>query len=227
MKSFLWAVSLIAISTSAYADQSVYIDQVSGDNLIFEITQKNGDGNKVGNPSEPSPYLIIDGSNQTITVMQDGAGNVLTGSIEATTLSFDLTTTGDTNLLDFLISNGDSSDYVLSFTGSGNEVTWVSGSSVSSSYADIDYDIIGGYNIFTIGVESDGAKQDLTYSGDSNEIDITQTGYGSAVGGHSIIHNLVGDSNTVTILQETTLAASVINLDTNGNNQVITITQSD
>lgn len=227
MKGFLWAVSLIALSTSAYADQSVYIDQVSGDNLIFNITQRNGDGNKVGNPSAPSPYLVIDGSNQTITVLQDGAGNVLTGSIEATTLSFDLTTTGDTNLLDFLISNGDSSDYVLSFTGSGNEVTWVSGASVSSSYADIDYDIIGDYNIFTIGVEADGAKQDLTYSGDSNDVTITQTGFGSAVAGHSIIHNLVGDSNTVTILQETTLAASVINLDTNGSNQVITITQSD
>jgi len=191
------------------------------------VIQRNGDGNKVGDPSAPSPYLVIDGSNQTITVLQDGSSNKLTGTIEATTLSFNLTNTGDSNLMDFIIANGDSSDYLISYLGSGNELNWTSGSSVSSSYADIDYDIIGDYNIFTIGVESDGAKQDLTYSGDSNEVTITQIGYGSAVGGHIIIHNLVGDSNIVDITQETTLAASVINLDTNGSNQTITITQSD
>ena len=227
MKSLLWAIPLIIISSSVYADQSVYIDQVSGDNLVFDVIQRNGDGNKVGDPSAPSPYLVIDGSNQTITVLQDGSSNKLTGSIEATTLSFNLTNTGDSNLMDFIISNGDSSDYLISYLGSGNELNWTSGSSVSSSYADIDYDIIGDYNIFTIGVESDGAKQELTYSGDSNEVTITQIGYGSAVGGHIIIHNLVGDSNIVDITQETTLAASVINLDTNGSNQTITITQSD
>jgi hypothetical protein len=227
MKRLLWAIPLIIVASSVYADQSVYIDQVSGDNLIFDVIQRNGDGNKVGDPSAPSPYLIIDGSNQTITVLQDGSSNKLTGTIEATTLSFNITNTGDSNLMDFIISNGDSSDYLISYTGSGNELSWTSGSSVSSSYADIDYDIIGDYNIFTIGVESDGAKQDLTYSGDSNEVTITQIGYGSAVGGHIIIHNLVGDSNIVDITQETTLAASVINLDTNGSNQTITITQSD
>jgi hypothetical protein len=227
MKSLLWAIPLIIIASSVYADQSVYIDQVSGDNLIFDIVQRNGDGNKVGDPSAPSPYLIIDGSNQTITVLQEGSSNKLTGTIEATTLSFNLTNTGDSNLMDFTIASGDSSDYLISYVGSGNELNWTSGSSVSSSYADINYDIIGDYNIFTIGVESDGAKQDLTYSGDSNEVTITQIGYGSAVGGHIIIHNLVGDSNIVDITQETTLAASVINIDTNGSNQTITITQSD
>ena len=227
MKSLLWAIPLIIIASSVYADQSVYIDQVSGDNLIFDVIQINGDGNKVGDSSAPSPYLVIDGSNQTITVLQDGSSNKLTGTIEATTLSFNLTNTGDSNLMDFIIANGDNSDYLISYTGSGNELSWTSGSSVSSSYADIDYDIIGDYNIFTIGVESDGAKQDLTYSGDENEVTITQIGYGSAVGGHIIIHNLVGDSNIVDITQETTLAASVINLDTNGSNQTITITQSD
>ena len=216
MKSLLWAIPLIIVASSVYADQSVYIDQVSGDNLIFEVIQRNGDGNKVGDPSAPSPYLVIDGSS-----------NKLTGTIEATTLSFNLTNTGDSNLMDFIIANGDNSDYLISYTGNGNELSWTSGSSVSSSYADIDYDIIGDYNIFTIGVESDGAKQDLTYSGDENEVTITQIGYGSAVGGHIIIHNLVGDSNIVDITQETTLAASVINLDTNGSNQTITITQSD
>jgi hypothetical protein len=227
MKSLLWAIPLIIVASSVYADQSVYIDQVNGDNLIFDIIQRNGDGNKVGDPSAPSPYLVIDGSNQTITVLQDGSSNKLTGTIEATTLSFNLINTGDSNLMDFIIVNGDNSDYLISYTGSGNELSWTSGSSVSSSYADIDYDIIGDYNIFTIGVESDGATQDLTYSGDYNEVTITQIGYGSAVGGHIIIHNLVGDSNIVDITQETTLAASVINLDTNGSNQTITITQSD
>ena len=39
--------------------------------------------------------------------------------------------------------------------------------------------------------------------------------------------NMVGDNNVVDIIQETTLNASHIDLDLSGDNQVITITQSD
>jgi len=101
------------------------------------------------------------------------------------------------------------------------------GQVVSAEYTTLDYGINGSDNIFDIDIDSDGATHTFDLNGDSNEYTITQTGYGSSLEGHLITIDATGDFNEVTILQETTTAQSIINMVTNGSNQVISITQSD
>ena len=85
-KGILFVMGSLVIGlghTPLYADQSVYIDQVAGDNLTLTINQNSGDGNSIGDPTAvgDSQYFAIDGDSQTITVDQIGSSNTLTGSI--------------------------------------------------------------------------------------------------------------------------------------------------
>jgi hypothetical protein len=213
----LTIAGLFAMVTSfAYADQSVYIDQVSGDSLNLTIVQGNGDGNEVGQPLNGSPYLVIEGNSQTYDLLQSGASNKFFGSIQGDSLSFDVDQVGDTNEFDIMVSYGSNSDYVLSFTGNSNNLDFDMGQSVSSEYTTLSYTVVGDSNSFTTVVDSDGATQTFDMTGDGNNLTLTQTGYGSSLEGHEM-----------TLTQETTLVRSYIELDLSGDNQTISITQSD
>ena len=91
----------------------------------------------------------------------------------------------------------------------------------------LDLDVTGDYNVFDWTIDADGVLNNVTVAGDYNDFEIDQNGYGTSIDYHEVIMNMVGDNNVVDIIQETTLNASHIDLDLSGDNQVITITQSD
>jgi hypothetical protein len=126
-----------------------------------------------------------------------------------------------------MASLSSSSSLTWNIVGSANEVYLNMGQAVSAEYTTLDYNITGNDNIFNIGIDADGATHTFDMNGDSNEYSITQTGYGNSLEGHLLTIDATGDFNTVTILQETTTAQSIIDMVINGSNQVISITQSD
>lgn len=227
MKKLTIAAMFVMVSSYASADQAVYIDQVSGENLNLTITQQNGDGNSVGQPQEVNPYFTIEGDDQTIDILQNGGNNLFFGSLQGDTIGFDLDMIGDDNTVDMETSNASNSDYVLSITGSNNSFDLDFGQTISSEYTDLDYNIIGGTNTFTTVIDSDGATQDISIDGDSNNYNITQNGFGSSLEGHAINVTSIGSFNSVDFLQETTIEKSTIDMVLNGSNQVVDITQSD
>lgn len=227
MKKLTIATMFVMVSSYANADQSVYIDQVSGENLNLTITQQNGDGNSVGQPEEVNPYFVIEGNDQNIDILQNGGGNLFFGSLQGDTIGFDLDMIGDNNTVDMQSSNASNSDYVLNITGSSNTIDLDFGQTISSEYTNLTYNIIGGTNAFTTVVDSDGATQNISVDGDNNTYNVTQNGFGSSLEGHIINMTSVGSFNNVNLLQETTLEKSTIDMVLNGSNQVVNITQSD
>lgn len=226
MKHLAITAVLVMVPTITFADQSVYIDQ-AGENLNATIIQKFGDNNTIGDITATDKYFYLDGDDMTLTFGMEGDGNKLIGSISGDTLDFTLSQIGDNNLFEIYASLSSSSSLTWNIVGGSNEVYLNMGQVVSAEYTTLDYGITGSDNIFNINIDSDGATHTLDLNGDSNEYTITQTGYGSSLEGHLITIDSTGDFNEVTILQETTTAQSIINMVTNGSNQVISITQSD
>jgi hypothetical protein len=226
MKHIAITSIFVMVPFAAMADQSVYIDQ-AGENLTMTITQKAGDGNEVGDVSGASQYFTISGDSQTYTINQEGDLNKLRGTISGDNLTYTLNQVGDGNEFDWLATLSSYSTLTFNITGSYNMIDLQMGQETSAEYTTFTYNIDGTDNTFIMGVDADGVTHTVDVTGDANAFDITQTGYGSSLDGHTIKMTMVGNDNTVTIDQSTTLAASNINMVTDGSNQTITISQSD
>jgi hypothetical protein len=226
MKHLAITALLVMVPTITFADQSVYIDQ-AGENLNATIIQKLGDNNTIGDVTATDKYFYLDGDDMTLTFGMEGDANKLIGSIEGDTFDFALSQIGDNNFFEIMASLSSSSSLTWNIVGSANEVYLNMGQAVSAEYTTLDYNITGNDNIFNIDIDADGATHTFDMTGDSNEYSITQTGYGNSLEGHLLTIDATGDFNTVTILQETTTAQSIIDMVINGSNQVISITQSD
>ena len=226
MKHLAITALFVMVPTITFADQSVYIDQ-AGENLNATIIQKLGDNNTIGDVTATDKYFYLDGDDMTLTFGMEGDANKLIGSIEGDTFDFTLSQIGDNNFFEIMASLSSSSSLTWNIVGSANEVYLNMGQAVSAEYTTLDYNITGDDNIFNIGIDADGATHTFDMNGDSNEYSITQTGYGNSLEGHLLTIDTTGDFNTVTILQETTTAQSIIDMVINGSNQVISITQSD
>jgi hypothetical protein len=226
MKHLAITALFVMVPTITFADQSVYIDQ-AGENLNATIIQKLGDNNTIGDVTATDKYFYLDGDDMTLTFGMEGDANKLIGSIEGDTFDFTLSQIGDNNFFEIMASLSSSSSLTWNIVGSANEVYLNMGQAVSAEYTTLDYNITGNDNIFNIDIDTDGATHTFDMTGDSNEYSITQTGYGNSLEGHLLTIDTTGDFNTVTILQETTTAQSIIDMVINGSNQVISITQSD
>ena len=125
------------------------------------------------------------GDNLTLTILQAGYGNTLSGDASQ---SSDLTLTGSSLILD-LIQDGNSNDmfgsWVLDGSGSsvldfyflGDSNIWDMniGASVSSDYADMLVDIQGGSNLFDVDIGGNASAEylnfDLVILGSRNDFD--------------------------------------------------------
>tara|TARA_R110002096_G_scaffold69149_1_gene166329 strand:- start:14786 stop:15487 length:702 start_codon:yes stop_codon:yes gene_type:complete len=219
------------VSTDLLADQSVYINQTSGENLSVTISQSNGNGNIVaasGDLSGVDSYFVMNGDDQTWIVDQIGSANVLSGSVISSDMfNFTLNQFGDNNEIDILGNIANFADLNLSYTGNNNTMVLDLGGAASASYTNLDWIVTGDYNTVVNNISADGALQDIDVSGSYNAFQIDQTGYGDSIDFHEIYLDMIGDNNQVDIMQDTTLAAGHIDLVINGSNAVIDITQSD
>lgn len=222
----LIALFVMVSSMTARADQDVYIDQVSGQNLNLTITQKGGDGNTIGDKTNVNPFFNIDGDGQTLTFTQNGDANKVIGTMTGNNIDLLFLQAGDENVFTFNLDRSSESDMDFSIMGNSNIFTLSMGTVVSAEYTTLDYTIDGNDNTFGITIDADGATHTLDLTGDGNTYTINQTGYGNSTLGSTIDITSIGDNNTVTIDQSATINPSNIEMILNGSDQNISINQS-
>jgi hypothetical protein len=186
--------------------------------------------------------VLIDqeGDNLTLTILQAGTGNTVSGNSGATA---DLTLTGNNIILD-LIQDGDNNDFfgalvldgsgstVLDFynLGDGNIFDFDVGDN-SADNADMLSSIQGDGNIFDIGIgenaSAEGLNFDLVILGDRNDFDTSFTNskvWAAAGDGDSCGTNCTGSSAMVGILVD---ADNVVwNFDITGDDNAFATNQS-
>ena len=178
-------------------DNEIRIDQ-EGDTLTLYIDQV-GFGNKVANNSDADEKMVITGTTLTIDIDQIGNQNKIFGPLIADTSDFDLSFTGDSNILDWNIGyQGSADDSVYDITVTGDSNTWDldKGYQFSSERLDLDMTIIGNSNVFDLDFESDDNTFNWEITGDSNNLNVLMKD-----GAHTQTVDYTGDSGDIDINQ--------------------------
>jgi len=165
LTSFAWA--------AATDDNEINIDQ-TGNTLTLYIDQV-GYGNKIGlnNFETSSAATPITGTSLTFNIDQLGNENLLYGTLTANSSTYNLSWTGDSNVLDYLIGDVGSSDSTtmdITMTGDSNTIDFDQGSVASSERLDFDLSVLGSSNVFDIDIETDDVTWNWDITGDSNDI---------------------------------------------------------
>lgn len=214
-------------------DNEINIDQ-TGDTLSLYIDQV-GYGNKIGldDFSTGSSAMPITGTTLSFDIDQIGNQNLLYGTLTASSSSYTLSWTGDSNVWDWLIGDtgsADSSNLLVDITGDSNSMDFDQGSLFSAERLDFDLTVIGSSNIFDVDVEADDVIWNFDITGDSNNINTLQKD-----GGYQEINLILsGDSADVDINQLSgtcatgvTTCKGIITLDVTSDNATIQINQKD
>lgn len=214
-------------------DNEINIDQ-TGDTLSLYIDQV-GYGNKIGldDFSTGSSAMPITGTTLSFDIDQIGNQNLLYGTLTASSSSYTLSWTGDSNVWDWLIGDtgsADSSNLLVDITGDSNNMDFDQGSLFSAERLDFDLTVIGSSNIFDVDVEADDVIWNFDITGDSNNINTLQKD-----GGYQEINLILsGDSADVDINQLSgtcatgvTTCKGIITLDVTSDNATIQINQKD
>jgi len=196
-------LSLVLLMSSTFVfaqatdDNEIRIDQ-EGDTLTLYIDQV-GFGNKVANNSDADEKMVITGTTLTIDIDQIGNQNKLFGPLIADTSDFDLSFTGDSNVLDWNIGyQGSADDSVYDITVTGDSNTWDldQGYQFSAERLDLDMTIIGNSNVFDLDFESDDNTFNWEITGDSNNLNVLMKD-----GAHTQTVDYTGDSGDIDINQ--------------------------
>lgn len=165
LTSFAWG--------AASDDNEINIDQ-TGNTLTLYIDQV-GYGNKIGlnNFATSSAATPITGTSLTFNIDQLGNENLLYGTLTANSSTYNLSWTGDSNVLDYLIGDTGSSDSTtmdITMTGDSNTIDFDQGSVASSERLDFDLSVLGSTNVFDIDIETDDVTWNWDITGDDNNI---------------------------------------------------------
>ena len=165
LTSFAWG--------AASDDNEINIDQ-TGNTLTLYIDQV-GYGNKIGlnNFETSSAATPITGTSLTFNIDQLGNENLLYGTLTANSSTYNLSWTGDSNVLDYLIGDTGSSDSTtmdITMTGDSNTIDFDQGSVASSERLDFDLSVLGSTNVFDIDIETDDVTWNWDITGDDNDI---------------------------------------------------------
>ena len=219
---------LLAVSVWADGGNSVYIDQTNADQSSVTISQ-TGSNNNVGdtNTTTGNPFTI-DGNSMFLTITQDGMNNSILGNFIGGNSDATISQLGNSNstLLNYGNFGTNSGTLGISLNGSNNNSILNIGTLRNSSNYLYNLDVTGDSNSITSTINSAYTINNFTLAGDSNTLTTTQTGFGTLLGGgHNISANVIGDSNTLSVIQDgnTISNSAVINL--TGSNSAISITQ--
>jgi hypothetical protein len=186
------------------------------------ITQQNGALNQVNSSTTPA---IINGDNNDITIMQNGAVNTLNFELNGNNNVIDLKQEGSTNTMDFKCNAGNTdscSSVDIKFYNIGDNNT--TDITVKKNSVVVDATVTGDSNQTTLLMNSLGGLLTLNITGDSNITNFTQTG--APLVPHSATITHTGNGGTFNYSQSGSIS-KVMNVTTNGNNLTATITQSD
>ena len=222
--------ALLLVSSAVFAaDNSIYINQI-GSTSTINIKQDGSGNKIYGVGDSEGTAAIFSGSSQDIDIRQIGASNLLGIDVQsdvASGVGIELTyiITGSNSVASIDINGdggglaannkidiqmtGDYSDLIFDLLGSGNELTaTTTGGTLNDLTYDIDADDInsviavsgGGGNKTTMTLGTDSSTVDYTGVGASNQVTLTQSGTGGALG-HNFDLDIIGSSNTVTTTQ--------------------------
>ncbi len=257
MKKTLLALSILIGFYANAADNSVYIDQ-TGDYSIITVTQ-DGSGNRLrgilinGTAGGNTDRAVLDGNNQTISISQVGANNILSLGLKTTvtsgngiTLSYTAIDGGNTAYINSnnpgtgissnnnvtINQSGGSAITNLNLLGSGNGITVnQAGGSGNKFDATINADQTsvllnqtgGGGNETTLALTGNKGNISIASVGAANITNITQSAFG--INGASVNMNITGSGNDTTITQSGLFDHSV-SMTVTGNDNIFSIAQS-
>lgn len=227
MKSLVLAALLSTVATVAYSND-LFINQV-GDNLSLTITQ-NGDGNAIG---DAVTALTLNGNNMTFAIKQEGDNNTISAVIDGNTYTGEWEFFGNNNTVDLTCdSTAQSQCEVVTVdiltTGSDNTYSVYIGEAKIADNLLISFDVSGDGNEITANLDATNADVTIIIDnagGTGNTFTIDQDDAGS-VNGHSLTYDHTGGNSTFNIVQSG-LIDKTINVVSFGDNQVVTITQTD
>ena len=206
----------------------IYVTQ-SGATLTFDVLQ-DGQNNTIGNSTTAS---TITGATSNFNIDQVGNTNVITFNINGANYTGTLSTTGDSNDIDFNCDSSGSNSSCATVTasivwvGSSNDLDIDIGETADASGATVNITGASGSDSNTIATTIDGTSVVLTLSvdGDTNNYLIDIDGDGDSIG-HTYIHTHTGSIADVDITQSG-IYDNMITLTTSGDNHDIDIIQRD
>jgi hypothetical protein len=217
---FIMAMLSSSLALAQSTTNSIFIEQV-GDNSNITIVQK-GQNNRIGSEQN---RMMLDGNGQIINTTQEGNNNLIQGSIvQADNVSVDTTVTGDSNTITY--DRGDAASVTAStetvaVTGSSNTLTFNQGTASSATGATQTIAITGDTNTLTSTINADDVVNTKTIAGDGNTITTVQNG----TAGKNIELLLTGNTNTVTVNQQSTTNVDTLKINSTGSNGTITVNQ--
>ena len=173
-------------------------------------------------------YVEQVGSSSTITILQQGIGNIAGTTTDSLYIgsgsnTISLSQIGDSNILAMVV-NGSAADVTVLTNGSGNTQTIDCGTTTSAgcSGSTITQTVTGDDNIITQALGA-GANHisNITVTGDTNTITHTS----SATGTTTMNATISGNLNTVGVTQSG-MTTQNVTINSTGNSNAISITQS-
>ena len=177
----------------------IYITQ-SGATLTLDVLQ-DGQNNTIGNSTTAS---TVTGATSNFNIDQVGDSNVLTFDINGANYTGVLSTTGNSNNIDFNCDSGGSNSScatvsaTIVWVGSSNDLDIDVGETADATGATINIQGASGSDSNVIAATIDGTSVILTLNvnGDTNNYLIDIDGDGDSIG-HTLIHSHTGSIDAV------------------------------
>jgi hypothetical protein len=226
----------LLFSTFVLADNEIYVDQ-SGNSATIDLEQL-GSSNLIGGTQATSgtmTVLDLDGVSMTLDINQIGTSNIFrSDAIDGDNFTGFFEFDGDSNVWDLLMNSSGliTADYVdlnIDITGSSNQADIKIAENSDSSYLDLDWIITGDSNIFDFDIDYENAVNYMDVNGSTNTINFTASGYGGTTAADAGYFNLDldGSNNTLDITQSSTLARDWLSIISNTSNSNICVIQND
>ena len=228
MKTITKLVMFLMMFITPVMANEIYVTQ-SGATLTFDVLQ-DGQNNTIGNSTTAS---TVTGATSNFNIDQVGNTNVITFDINGANYTGTLSTTGDSNDIDFNCDSSGSNSSCATVTasivwvGSSNDLDIDIGETADASGATVNITGASGSDSNTIATTIDDTSVVVTLSvdGDTNNYLIAIDGDGYSIG-HTYIHTHTGSIADVDITQSG-IYDNMITLTTSGDNHDIDIIQRD
>ena len=220
----------LLLSYSAIADDNeIYVEQV-GATANIDLEQL-GSGNIIGGLESAHGSMTpfdLDGTSMNLDLNQIGNNNKMLGDINADSFIGIFDFDGDTNSYTIQVDPGnsnsaDNANVNVNVDGSTNTMTLDLATNALASGADIDTIVQGSGNTVHIDLDVDSATNYIDLDGDSNTVDVVQSGY--AGGYFKLEHD--GNTRSFDIDQTSTQDNDWLRITSSGNAGSVCVQQND
>lgn len=234
---------VLTAATPALAND-IYIEQV-GDTLDLDITQ-DGANNVIGTSTTD---VNLEGDDMTFAITQTGSTNVIVADIQGSSYTGTWVFTGDSNEVELSCdstsgTNCENITLNITATGDSNDFVLAIGDTADADGSTVAFTLTGDGNVVNTEVDGQSAAVTVVVNNSSttstgtptitggataaaggNAIDIDIDGNGDSQG-HTVNLNVTGGGSSYKITQSG-INDNIVDADFAGDDQDVTITQSD